>query len=301
MNQFDVYAFGMICPSRLVVMKSQFPREGQYAEIVSTHTSLGGEAANSSVVLAALGLIVKFDGNWLRLSQQSRETIGLLSGLGVDTSRVSLRAVDGPEELVIASGSERTVLGNYQRFSRPGRKWNIPHKSDVENCRVVCLDPFFRKESLKAARYAQAFRKPYVTVDSAFTDPVAQGAAVVVISSEYHQRRYRRFRPTSLFRNYQKRCRGLVVITSGGDDILYGRNGSPMRRHKPPTIHPIDTSGAGDSFRAGMAYGLLKGLPDDESIRFSAGLAALNCLRFPGVLNSPSVKEVRSYLKRRIK
>jgi sugar/nucleoside kinase (ribokinase family) len=156
---------------------------------------------------------------------------------------------------------------------------------------------------LKAARDAQACRKPYVTVDSDFTDPIAQGAAVIVISGEYRQRRYQRFSASQLFRNYQKRCRGLVVITSGGGDILYGRRGSSIRRHRPPTIRPIDTSGAGDSFhfRAGMVYGTLKGFPDDESIRFSAGLAAMNCLRCPGVLNSPSVNEVRSFLKRRKK
>lgn len=296
----DVYAYGMICPSRLVVLKSAFPNAGQYAEIASTHLSLGGEAANSSVVLAALGLTVRLDGNWLPSTSHGRETANLLSGFGIDTKRILFKTLDDmPEELVVAFRNERTIFGKYQELFRHGKRWSGPRESDVKDSRIVCLDPFFRKESLKVAHYAKTHRKPYITVDADFADPLAHDAAVIVISNEYHRRRYRRLRAAPLFCNYQKRCHGLVVITSGERDILYGRNGASIKHYRPPVIRPVDTSGAGDSFRAGMVYGVLNDLSDDESIRFSAGLAALNCLRFPGVLNSPSAKEVYSFLKSR--
>jgi sugar/nucleoside kinase (ribokinase family) len=292
---FDVYAFGMICPSRLVVIKNGFPGAGQYAEIDSTSPSLGGEAANSAVVLRALGLTVRLDGNWLPNSLGS-ETIRLLSDRGIDVRRVLLKHIDGPEELVIASDGDRTVFGRYGAMTRKGKSWNVPHEDDVKKARVVCLDPFFRTESLKVSRDARTHGKPYVTVDCDPSGAMARDAAVIVISAEYRCRRYPSLNASSALKNY-KRCRGLVVMTDGSREILYGRNGSPVKRHRPPSIRPIDTSGAGDSFRAGMVYALLKGMSDERGVQFSAGLAALNCLRFPGVLRSPSIKEVLSFIK----
>ena len=63
-------------------------------------------------------------------------------------------------------------------------------------------------------------------------------------------------------------------------------------------MRAVDTSGGGDSFRAGIVYGFLQGWNDDEMIDFSAALAALACTRSPGVMQAPSYDEVLGFMQR---
>jgi sugar/nucleoside kinase (ribokinase family) len=64
----------------------------------------------------------------------------------------------------------------------------------------------------------------------------------------------------------------------------------------PFAIEPVDTTGAGDSFRAGIVYAFLRGWDDARAMTFAAAIAAINCARFPGVLNSPSIDEVDAFI-----
>jgi len=52
------------------------------------------------------------------------------------------------------------------------------------------------------------------------------------------------------------------------------------------------TLGAGDSFRAGVLYGLLQAWDDETTVRFAAAAAALWCTRFPAAAAPPSLEEV---------
>ena len=42
-------------------------------------------------------------------------------------------------------------------------------------------------------------------------------------------------------------------------------------------VSVVDTTGAGDLFHAGYIYGLLKGWPLEQRLRFACAAAALNC------------------------
>src|SRR5436309_2652386 len=57
----------------------------------------------------------------------------------------------------------------------------------------------------------------------------------------------------------------------------------------------VDTTGSGDLFRAGLIYGQLQGWDLDESIRFAAAAAALNCGEMGGWCGVRSVDEIRAF------
>ena len=59
----------------------------------------------------------------------------------------------------------------------------------------------------------------------------------------------------------------------------------------------MDTAGGGDSFRAGIVFGILNGWSDRRMVGFGAAVAAINCTRFPGVLNSPALAEVEAFIE----
>ena len=102
-----------------------------------------------------------------------------------------------------------------------------------------------------------------------------------------------------LFRKYQGHTEGIVIFTFGDRAIWHARPGESVKKVQPFSIEPVDTSGGGDSFRAGIVYGLLMDWDDKQTIEFAAAIAALVCTRFPGVLNAPSVDEVLDFMRSR--
>ncbi len=81
---------------------------------------------------------------------------------------------------------------------------------------------------------------------------------------------------------------GLVIITSGEKEMLYGRKGQPVKRMKPFSVEVKSTLGAGDTFKAGCIYGLLMGMEDEELVRFASACPAVAISRFPLPLNPPT-------------
>jgi len=88
----------------------------------------------------------------------------------------------------------------------------------------------------------------------------------------------------------------VVIFTFGHKEIIYGARGEENKTFIPFEITPVDTTGAGDSFRAGIIYGLLKNWPIEKTIEFASALAAIVCQTLPGVLNSPNYDEVISFI-----
>jgi sugar/nucleoside kinase (ribokinase family) len=60
----------------------------------------------------------------------------------------------------------------------------------------------------------------------------------------------------------------------------------------PFPVVPRCTLGAGDTFRAGVIHGVLRGWDDGRIVRFAAATAACACQRFPMAHNPPSLAEV---------
>jgi sugar/nucleoside kinase (ribokinase family) len=90
-----------------------------------------------------------------------------------------------------------------------------------------------------------------------------------------------------------------VIFTFGNDLFWYARPDETIKSFQPYSIDPVDTTGAGDSFRAGVVYGFLNGWTVDKTIDFAAAVAAMTCTRFPGVLNSPTLDEVVDFMDAR--
>jgi sugar/nucleoside kinase (ribokinase family) len=63
---------------------------------------------------------------------------------------------------------------------------------------------------------------------------------------------------------------------------------------RPPILK--DTTGAGDAFRAGFVYGLVKGLSVEETLRAANAVASLNCREIGARAGLPSEAEVNQLL-----
>ena len=294
----NVYVYGMVSHSTVHCLRAdfRFPKPNTYAEVAETLVSVGGEAANSGIVLAKLGFSTKLDGNWLP-TRHAAVVRSILNRFGVDVSRLAESDEFGTDEVVIADGETRTVFGNYAAFHSGPRQWNSAHPNDVRQADIVCLDPYFREQSRQAAELCVEFRKPYVTLDCRYDDYIAINAAAVIVSHELRDQAYVGCNLEEVFLKYQSTCKGLIIFTFGGDHAWYARAGEPRKFQVPYKIKPLDTTGAGDSFRGAIAYGLVQNWSDDKILDFASAVAACVCLTRPHALNAPDLAGVLEFMR----
>jgi sulfofructose kinase len=294
----DVYAYGMVAASTLHLLSMPFPAPEGYAEIRSTHAMTGGEALNSALVLARLGLRVRLDGNWVGDNSAGQSLLALLRRTSIDSSLLRVKkSYAGAEEVVFSDAAGRTIFGNYVRINLTTRQWNVPRFGDLAGAGAASIDPFFRGESEQAAQFAVRLGIPYVTVDCAPDSYIAVHAAANVVSGEYLAREFRQRGKDEVFGEYRRRAEGLVVFTGGGGELWFARRDGPVQTARPFVLDPVDTTGAGDAFRAGMVMGMFRGWTDADCIRYASAVAALVCLSFPGVLHSPTSRQVARFLR----
>ncbi len=297
MQTYDVYAYGVISSSTLHLLRGSFPSPDSYAEIDQTFYMTGGEALNSAIVLSRLGLRVQLDGNWLGNTAEGRRLLDTIHHYGINTSRLTLaEGYAGVQEIVFSDEHSRTIFGNYIDLLFTTRKWNIPLKDDIAQAKIVCVDPPFRSESALVGEFAAQLGIPFVSIDCPYDHALATDAAAVVISGEFRNREYPDWDLSALFTEYQQRARGLVIFTVGEKEVLYGRKGEECQKFRPYQVRVIDSAGAGDSFRAAIAYGLLNHWEDAQMVQYASAMAGLVCASFPGVLNSPTHAEVMAFI-----
>ena len=295
---YDVYLFGQILGTHSFLLKNSFLEPDEYAEIGAQYFLPGGETGTAATVLDSLGVSVKMTGTWL-----GSEVAPMLKEFYKD-KKVDLSSMDmwegdpGVMDYVVIAGLVRSPMGRFQTlFSTGKRWWSIPKEEDITGAKVVAIDPFFGEETMRAARICHEHGIPYVTIDSPHDSPLHQMAAVNVVSKECTSEHYKGMASEEIMKLMQSTAEGLTIITQGGGDMLYGRKGGEIKKMSPFKVEVKSTLGAGDTFKAGCVYGLLKGLGDDELVRFASACSAIDISRFPLPLNPPKLEEVEKLLK----
>lgn len=296
----DVYLYGMTVLSTIHRCQAALPMGSGYAEVAESYVCPGGEAMNAAMLLSGLGLSTVLAGpHWGTATHEVLESYARRYGIGV--GRVTRDPeFAGVRDVVIVAGAERIVLGWFgQYFSDPKRRWDEPDPLDIAGARAVAVDPYFPGASERAARLSREAGKPYVTIDCPFESELHAGAAANVISREYRRQHYPGLDDELLLRAYAERGSGLTVFTAGRQPISFRRAGRATQQLEPFEVPVQSTLGAGDTFRAGVVFGVLSGFEDRECVEFAAALAAMMCMRLPIADNVPRRGEVEAFLQAR--
>lgn len=294
----EVYLFGQVLGTHSFLLRDSFLQPDEYAEIKEQYFLPGGETGTAATVLDSLGVSVRLDGTWI-----GTEVAPMLKSFyekkKVDLSLLHFMQDDkGIMDYVVIAGLVRSPMGRFQTlFSSGKRWWNVPKDEDLVGCKVAAIDPFFGKESLLAAELCNKKKIPYVTIDSPHDSPLHKNAAINVVSKECTSQHYKEMAPEAIMEQMQAETEGLTIITQGGGEMLYARKGEKIHRIKPFNVEVKSTLGAGDTFKAGCVYGLLKGMDDDELVRFASACSGIAISRFPLPLYPPKLTEVENLMK----
>lgn len=296
----EIYMHGQILGTHSFLLKGNFLQPDEYSEIKAKYFLPGGETGTAATVLASLGASVKIDGTHIGtevaplIKEFYKNKTVDLSSLYFDDE------YEGLMDYVVIAGLVRSPMGVFQSLYEKGAKkrWNMPKEADIAECKVAAIDPFFLEETQAAAELCVKHNKPYVTIDSCHDSYLHQHCAVNVVSKECTG--CEQYKDKSIEEIYQlltDNTEGLVIITRGEKDMIYGRKGQPMKLMKPFSVEVKSTLGAGDTFKAGCIYGLAKGMTDDEIVRFASACSAIAVSRFPLPLNPPTMDEIEKLLE----
>jgi fructose-1-phosphate kinase PfkB-like protein len=85
------------------------------------------------------------------------------------------------------------------------------------------------------------------------------------------------------------------VYLTDGEKNIYASNFDFHYKVRVPNINGVDSTGSGDAFAAGIAYGWHNKLAFNEQIKYAAALGTANALMF-NVCNVP-VDEARKFVE----
>ena len=298
---YDVYMHGQVLGTHMFLLKGDFIKPDEYSELKAKYFLPGGETGTAATVLASFGVSSKIDGTHI-----GTEVAPLLKEFYKDKT-VDLSSLyfdpdyEGLMDYVVISGLVRSPMGVFQSLYEPGakRRWSMPKEEDVMGCKVAAIDPFFIEATQATAELCVKHKKPYVTIDCRHDSYLHQHCAINVVSKECTSSYlYNGQSLEGIYEMLVETTDGLVIITSGEHDMLYGRKSEPMKRMKPFPVEVKSTLGAGDTFKAGCVYGLLHGMEDDELVRFASACSGIAISRFPLPLNPPKLEEVKTLVER---
>jgi ribokinase len=88
-----------------------------------------------------------------------------------------------------------------------------------------------------------------------------------------------------------------VVVTLGSKGAVYNSGGEIL--HQPaPSVSAIDTTAAGDSFTAAVAYALMDGKSIDAAVEFGCAVGALTVTKKGAQSSLPHRQEVTAFMNR---
>jgi sulfofructose kinase len=255
----------------------------------------GGQTATAMCACASLGLRSKYVG------VTGNDTHGRLVRAGleqrnVDVADVIIRDVDNRFAIVLVdeSSGERVVLWDADAQLRL-RADELPVDS-LLSARVVHVDDVDEDTAIRAADLARS-AGVFVTSDidraTGRTLELVASVTHAIFSQHVPSRLTGLDDAESAIRALGARFNNVLCVTLGARGAMALEHG---RLHHAPgfAVRAVDTTGAGDVFRAGFIYALVHGLPLDEALRMGNAAAAVSCTRIGAINSVPTLEEVRA-------
>jgi len=289
----DVLCYGVICADELVVLDRP-PAAGGYAGIVDHQLLAGGEALNTALALCAWGVSVRLLGNAIGADPKGRvvaDTLATVEHLDARSVVVD-PAVPTPYGVLLAApDGTKTVLGRFAH-SIP----DLPAGA-VGGCQAVTVDPHLRPHADDLVQQARGCGAYVLVLDALPDDPLSRMCDCLQISMERLDRCGRNVPPCP--EEFVTECAHelgcTVILTAGERGAWYASPGGESGHQPALSINQVvDTTGAGDCFRAGLLYGWLRGWTLSDRVRFAAAAAARICCAVGGSV-PPSLGEIDTF------
>lgn len=287
-----VVIYGTVCLDRTRRV-ARLPRPGQYVEVESECVRVGGEAANTAIALRRWGTEPILAGNSVGGAEQQR----FFQARGLDLASAPETDSETPVcDIYVTPEGERTMFG--YRFR--GLSELAPPVPKVGLGDWLTTDANLGEASEKALAVAHGNGAGTYALDSEIKG--GQTATVWQSSTDLVGHRGDIQRNLELMEGWVREFEGLAILSDAANGFIAGGRlpggGLLAPRHFAPFPCPnvVDSTGAGDIFRAGMLLGLDAEWPLSASLRFASAAGCLNCTREGASEDVPSQDEVLAHI-----
>ncbi len=261
---------------------------------ISSHqTMFGGQMATAMAACAGFGLKSAYLGS-AGNDHNGRLILSELAGRGVDVSHVLTRECANRFAVITVdeTSGERIVL--WDRDNRLDITRADMDPALIGSSRLVHVDDEDQEAAIAAALIARKAGVP-VTSDidritsrtadlvAAVSIPIFANHVLPAITGESGIER--------ALRILRKSHTGMLCVTVGPEGAIMLVD-DELIIEKGFAITAVDTTGAGDVFRAAFIYGLLNGYPPRRMLRFANAAAAVSCTRAGAMAGVPALGEV---------
>ena len=298
---FDVVGFGTNAVDFLIQVP-QYPDFNSKVELIDHTVAPGGEVATTMVGLSRLGLATQYVG---RFGDDPEGDIGYdsLAGEGVDlkfAERVAGARTQIAFIVIDARNGERTVI--WKRDERLAYTPEAVPFEAVRDTRILHLTPHDTAACISLAREARNAGAIVSTdIDRVFEgiDELLPLVDVLIASADFPSAITGIGEHRTALSSLRSRFGCPVVgITLGSEGSLTLCPDGFV--HSPAFEVPggcKDTTGAGDSYRVGFLYGLVRGSTIEESCSMANAVAALKCRAVGARTSLPLPAEVDALIK----
>ena len=296
-----IFVFGTICLDRLRRVP-RLPALGGYTEIEDERVLLGGEAANTANALVKWGRNVCLAGNGLGVGPDADLLQELLDDHGLRKALLPVmrdQSEDCPAptpvcDIYVTPDGERTMFGRGFAGMHPEFDLSqLPFKSGA----WFTTEPNMDKPSREAAQAAiDAGMRTYLMDFVRDQEPISPNS-FWQSSTDWAGYRNNTQKNVQWVKAWIAKHGCFTILSDGPNGFVAGSPEMPARAYPPfPSQNVVDTTGAGDMFRAGMLYGLDQGWLTSKCLQFASAAGCLKCRALGATTDVPSTDEVFAYV-----
>jgi sugar/nucleoside kinase (ribokinase family) len=276
--QVDLVGVGLNATDTLIPLPA-YPERGSKLEYYTSSVMPGGQVATTVVACQQWGLRTRYVGK-LGDDDAARLHEEAFRRAGVEAQLIKVRGGVSPQSLILVdAGGERTVLcrRDEQMTLRPEelrREW-------ITNARLLHLDGHDTAAATLAASWAQAAGIPVVAdLDDTYDgiEDLVANIDYLIVSKDFSCRLMDDNNLERALRRMLSRYGCKLSAATLGEDGVLAWDGKQLVHCAAYRVPVVDTTGAGDIFRAGFIYGLMREWPLERQLDFSCAAAAMNCM-----------------------
>ncbi|MCC6905351.1 MAG: carbohydrate kinase family protein [Anaerolineae bacterium] len=288
----DVFCFGELDVDNFIEVthvpsaeRAAFPTQDLY--------NVGGAAGNTGIWLANWEVRVRIGGNPIGVDEHGRWIMQWLAEYPtIDARYVEQRDdIKTPLCRCISTPDGERAFMLYWLNVQPTKPLTVEM---LRGTRILSLDQSGPKPvRIEAAKLAVQMGVPIVVNDIWELDhPALPGTLALVNSAAALREHHPDIDTRGLAADLHRVSGGIVIKTDGPRETYAIDRDGRAYTIMPPRIKPLDGTGAGDAFKAGVIYGLLQEWPLDQTLRWAVASGALNVERPGATYNPASAHEV---------
>jgi sulfofructose kinase len=261
-----------------VIPLTEFPKSGEKVEYSTRSVMLGGQVASTIVACQTWGLATRYVGK-LGDDDAARMHKRAFEKLGAEAQIVTVPGTPSLHNFILLDSSgDRTVL--CQRDERMVLQPEELRREWIVNARMLHIDGHDTAAATQAAVWAREAGVPVMAdLDDPYPgiDELVANIDYLVVNHDFSCRLMDDNNLERSLRRMQSRYGCRLTAATLGEDGVVAWDGKRFLHSAAYRVPVVDTTGAGDIFRAGFIYGLLRDWPLGRLLDFSCAAGAMNC------------------------